>query len=328
MDQLTLIICTYQRPEPILRLLKSVCAQTQLPQEILIIDGSPDNETSAVIENFSLSNKLNGLRYTHVDPQYRGLTRQRNIGIQQARGDIVAFLDDDTILDKNYFTELLACFARHPGAVGVGGLIINEAQWLPVEQSKPNLSKFRWNNWERRDDLRWRLRKTLRLDSPLSPGWMPPFGHGRPSSYPPDGNDYPVEFIIGASFAWKQVIFTKIQFSNYFEGYGLYEDLDFSIQASKLGEIYVCTRAQLEHHHAPGGRPNQFKYGKMVERNGWYVWRKRWPSPSMINRVKYWLISGLLAALRLFDFRNAGPIEAVGRLVGAISVAFDSPIKK
>jgi hypothetical protein len=33
------------------------------------------------------------------------------------------------------------------------------------------------------------------------------------------------------------------------------------------------TAAQLHHYHDVQGRPNQYQYGKMVVRNGWYVWR-------------------------------------------------------
>ena len=41
----TLIICTYNRPKPLLQLLLSVQEQTLYPNEILIIDGSENNET-------------------------------------------------------------------------------------------------------------------------------------------------------------------------------------------------------------------------------------------------------------------------------------------
>ena len=46
----TLIICTYLRPKPLLDLLQSVKVQTLYPNEILIIDGSTDNETKNSLE--------------------------------------------------------------------------------------------------------------------------------------------------------------------------------------------------------------------------------------------------------------------------------------
>ncbi|WP_292892597.1 glycosyltransferase, partial [Nonlabens sp.] len=46
----SLIICTYMRPEPLSRLLESVRSQTQLPDEVLIIDGSTDDKTELLLQ--------------------------------------------------------------------------------------------------------------------------------------------------------------------------------------------------------------------------------------------------------------------------------------
>ena len=46
----SLIICTYMRPKPLLQLLQSVQEQTVYPDEILIIDGSTNNETESILE--------------------------------------------------------------------------------------------------------------------------------------------------------------------------------------------------------------------------------------------------------------------------------------
>lgn len=325
MLKISLVICTYQRPNEIRRLMRTIAKQTTIPDEIIIVDGSPDDKTESVIkENLGMLDDR--LVYLHVKEEERGLTRQRNVGIKHASGEIIAFLDDDTVPDINYFAEILACFQRYPEAVGIGGLITNETSWSPANLEKPpSLGIFRWGEWERREDFRWRLRKLLRLDSPLLPGWMPSFGHGRSGNYPPDDNDYQVELVMGGASAWRNKIFNVYQFSTHFEGYGLYEDLDFCIRASRTGSIYLCTSARLEHHHASGGRPNQFRYGMMVVRNGWFVWRRRWRNPSTKDRIKWWTITFLLMLFRLFDLRDGGIIEALGRIWGMSTVFLHSP---
>src|SRR3954462_2343801 len=97
----SLIICTYMRPEPLLKLLQSVQVQNLYPNEILIIDGSTSNKTEIVLKE----NQFENLQYFLVDDQDRGLTRQRNFGINKVSDtmEIVCFLDDDTVLEPNYF---------------------------------------------------------------------------------------------------------------------------------------------------------------------------------------------------------------------------------
>ncbi|WP_311196035.1 glycosyltransferase family 2 protein [Antarcticibacterium sp. 1MA-6-2] len=123
----SLIICTYKRPAPLLRLLDSVGKQEAKPDEILIIDGSPDSNTLKALEkeNYPL------VKYFQVKEKDRGLTRQRNFGIRQLniRSEVVCFLDDDVVLEKSYFENLLETYYKKPDAVGVGGYILNEVKW-------------------------------------------------------------------------------------------------------------------------------------------------------------------------------------------------------
>lgn len=327
---ISLIVCTYRRPSQVRSLLRSIVEQTRQPDEILVVDASTDGETDETVRSFRDDDRFQDLKYYRVTAEDRGLTRQRNYGIARARGDIIAFLDDDTILEASYFEETIACFDRHPDAVGVGGYIANEVKWSPANGRAAGLSLFRWGEWERREDFRWRLRKLLGLTSPLPPGWMPPSGHGRPIGFlPGDGKDYQVEFIMGGASAWKAKILGTHRFSAFFEGYGLYEDMDFCVRAVCDGPIFVCTRARLDHFHAEAGRPNYFRYGEMVVRNGWVVWRRRWPQPGLVDRTKWWSITLLLAMCRLADTRGPSKLdglkEAAGRLCGAAQVIWRDP---
>ena len=103
----------------------------------------------------------------------------------------------------------------------------------------------------------------------------------------------------------KKEVFKKIVFSTYFEGYGLYEDADFSLRIAKLGALYVNTSAQLSHHHDASGRPNKFKYGKMVVRNGWYVWRVKYPKPIFKTKLKWHATAFLLTIIRFSNIFNS-----------------------
>jgi glycosyltransferase involved in cell wall biosynthesis len=335
----SLIICTYMRPQPLLKLLESVATQTLYPNEILIVDGSSDEATEGMLQKNSFQN----LEYFKVTEEDRGLTRQRNFGIEKVGDDIeiVCFLDDDTVLTETYFEALLNTYSIHPEALGVGGYIINEVEWwknqvsneqqrLPSEaEVKPN--EYFYDGWTRSDGSRFVLRKKLGLDADKPPAHFPDFGHGRSVSFlPPSGKIYEVEQFMGGVASYRRKILGTEKFSEYFEGYGLYEDADFTLRLSNIGKLYVNTAAQLYHYHEEAGRPDYYKYGKMVVRNGYYVWRVKHPKPSLKARFKWNATSFLLTAIRFSNAltsydKKAAFSEALGRTVGWFSLLFKKP---
>ncbi len=95
-------------------------------------------------------------------------------------------------------------------------------------------------------------------------------------------------------------------------------------------KLYVNTGAQLYHYHQESGRPNKFKYGKMVVRNGWYVWRVKHPNPAIMARIKWNLTAILLTKIRLLNVFNTNKrleafSEGLGRIVGWFSIVFKKP---
>ena len=318
------------RAKALLNLLDSVKNQTIYPDEIIIIDGSLNEETKITLQNNSFDN----LSYYLVDAENRGLTKQRNFGIDKVAewSEIVCFLDDDTILDNTYFAELLKTYQLHSDALGVGGYITNECQWeKATENYTPNSNEFYYDGWKRNQGSRFILRKKLGLDSNKPPCFMPEFSHGRSVSFlPPSGKIYEAEQLMGGVSSFRKSVFDTIRFSTYFEGYGLYEDTDFTLRLSNMGKLYVNTNATLGHFHDDSGRPNNYRYGKMVIRNGWYVWRVKYPNPNFKARLKWNAIAFLLTVVRFSNIfttrkRKEALTETVGRVVGWFSLLYDNP---
>src|SRR5688572_30097510 len=100
--RLSLVVATRGRPEAVERLLGAIRAQDRPPDEVVVIDASADGGTERTVGS---ADPLPGveLRYVSVPEGERGLTRQRNRGIDEATGEIVAFLDDDTAPEPDYF---------------------------------------------------------------------------------------------------------------------------------------------------------------------------------------------------------------------------------
>lgn len=331
--KVTLIICTYLRPLSLLQLLNSIAKQTQYPDEILIVDGSTDNKTKILLTE---NNFLN-LKYFLVSNENRGLTKQRNFGISKVSGnsEIIAFLDDDTVVTTNYIEELVKTFSNNPEITGVGGVALNENAWNLLDSSK-NYNKYRYfqlDGYVYKEGQRNVVRNYLGLNSNLEPGKMPKFSHGRTCGFPMNKKIYEVDLLIGMSMAFRKIVFDSIQFSTYFEGYGLYEDADFSIRALQFGKNVINTKLQLNHYHHPSGRPNQYLYGKMVVRNGWYVWRTKNPVPMFQDKLKWHSITILLLLIRfsnIFTTTNGKEalIEAAGRVAGWCSLLLNKPKTK
>lgn len=328
--KISLVICTYMRPEPLLKLLNSVFQQSRTPDEIIIVDGSTDHRTEQAI--YSISSSQN-LKYFLVEDENRGLTKQRNFGVANVDRDtdLISFLDDDLVLEQNYFYEIIDTFKKKPTAVAVGGIDLKDNKFIQVHENELVNSFFYYylDGWKNKEPVRYLIRKLFGLLSDLPPGIIPDYGHGR-SGYPPNGITYKVEHFMGGIATYKKWVFERISFSTYFEGYGLYEDFDFCVRLNKLGDLYVNTSAQVWHYHEPSGRPNKFKYGKMVVRNGWYVWKIRYPQNTLRARVKWHLTEFLLAKIRLLNFvtgpdRFGSLIEYLGRTNGWFSLLFNKP---
>lgn len=326
----SLIVCTYMRPKPLIKLLKSVQEQVLYPDEIIIIDGSTDDKTEVVLNEIHFEN----LKYVKAKDEDRGLTRQRNLGISnvQNNSEIICFLDDDVILEPDYFENLLSTYTIYPDALGVGGYISNEVKWERIQENYVStIHDFTFDGWKRKDGSRFVLRKKLNLDSDCPPGFSPLFSHGRSVGFlPPSDKTYRVEQLMGGVSSFKKSVFDMFYFSHYFEGYGLYEDADFSLRVAKKGNLYLNTSARLAHYHDPSGRPNQYKYGKMVVRNGWYVWRIKNPKPNFKDRLKWNSITILLTLIRYSNIlteknKKAVITEAFGRTIGWWTLLIKKP---
>jgi len=328
----SLIICTYMRHASLLKLLQSVKIQNLYPDEILIIDGSTNNETEIILNQ----NQFRNLKYFFVTDENRGLTKQRNFGISKVANDseIICFLDDDTVLEIDYFSEIIKTFQENSDVSGVGGVAINEYKWKLQERNTlyDKNKYYLFEGYYYKEGLRNVVRNYFGLASNLGPGKMPDYSHGKTCGFPMTGKIYDVDLLIGMSMSFRKVVIENITFSNFFEGYGLYEDADFSLRALEFGRNVMNTKVRLSHFHAPSGRPNQYQYGKMVVKNGWYVWRVKTPNPSFKNRFKWNAITILLTLIRFsntFTDKNkkAALTESFGRMAEWWTLLFNKTKK-
>tara|TARA_R100000935_G_scaffold7556_1_gene15960 strand:- start:4674 stop:5681 length:1008 start_codon:yes stop_codon:yes gene_type:complete len=324
----SLIICTFRRPEAIRKLLNSVKEQNLKPNEILIVDASEDDFTLNVANDTSVK-----VEYFKVDDKNKGLTKQRNFGIKHvsSSSEIICFLDDDIVLKPEYFQKIMETYQVKSDAMAVGGYILGNSVWVEYKTSEKLFNRYYFDGFSRKLSSRHLLRKKVGLLPKEKPGIMPEFSNGFSIGFlPPSGKIYQVDYFMGGVSSYKKGVFDRLSFSEYFHGYGLYEDMDFCLRLSKLGKLYVNTAAQLYHYHEEAGRPNKYEYGKMVVRNGWYVWKLKNAKPSLKNILKWHATLLLLTAVRIGNIftttkRKQAFTESIGRFSGYFSLWFNAP---
>jgi glycosyltransferase involved in cell wall biosynthesis len=118
--KVTVAIPTYNRAEFLRQTLAGIAAQ-QFPREhyeVLVIDNNSTDHTAAVVAEFASSQPAPRL----IREPQQGLDYARNRAIAEARGEIVAFGDDDILVQPDWLAQLtvplLADGARQIGAVG------------------------------------------------------------------------------------------------------------------------------------------------------------------------------------------------------------------
>lgn len=132
---LTAIICTYNRAKYIGNLLYSLAAN-DLPKseyEILLVDNNCTDDTRAVCEAFAAAHPL--VRFRYVVEREQGLSAARNKGIREAEGDIIVYVDDDALVEKDYLRIYAEHFASYPETMACGGPIeplyeTSEPEWM------------------------------------------------------------------------------------------------------------------------------------------------------------------------------------------------------
>jgi len=117
-QKISVVVPTYNRASYLRRTLDSFFEQeclTGVDHELLVVDNNSSEETSQVLRSFDGNETLRCV----VEPQ-QGLCHARNRGVKESRGSVVAFLDDDVIVDGQWLRHLDDCF-RDTGADVVGG---------------------------------------------------------------------------------------------------------------------------------------------------------------------------------------------------------------
>ncbi|MFI1702232.1 glycosyltransferase [Streptomyces bobili] len=124
----SVVIATRERADRLAHALDSMLAQDHPDFEIVVVDNAPVTDATRLLVERKYAERV---RY--VTEPVPGLAVAHNTGLAAARGDVVAFTDDDVVADPHWLTELTAPFAADPGLGCATGLILPARLRTPAQ---------------------------------------------------------------------------------------------------------------------------------------------------------------------------------------------------
>lgn len=119
-DLISIAIVTRNRAQALKRCLYSVAFQTVYPSEIIVVDNDSKDNTKKVAEAFG---KILPIKY--VLEKKVGISNARNRALDEASKNILAFIDDDTQVNRNWIMKMSEAHGKFPSAVAIQGRSIS-----------------------------------------------------------------------------------------------------------------------------------------------------------------------------------------------------------
>ena len=261
-----LIVCTRNRPGELTRVLHSIAEQATLPETVLVVDSSDADASADVVEGLRASwPSGSNLALQRSGP---GLPHQRNVGVDATGRPIVCFLDDDVVLEPDYFVAIGAAFAEdHDGRIGgVGATIVDQPP-------RPRL---------------WRLDAMIGLDSHRQGAVLRSGRNVR--VYSPRAEPLDVEWLAGLATAYRREVLAAHRPNEALIVEG--EDVEFSYRVVQDWRLVVLPHARVHHVESATNRPDR------VEVAARELWVRHLRCRQRVGRVRLrWFWYGVAAQL-------------------------------
>lgn len=253
---ISVIVCTYRRVESVRTVMRCLAEQDHDGFEVIVVDGSGEHSP----EQEALRTLVAGLRScldVRLIASAKGLTRQRNRGLEESRGDLIVFLDDDVTFGADFLSRS-SRLMEQPEMRDAGGL----SGYDPLHYGQG-------------PTLRWRLRSWLKIVPELRPGSMDRLGRSIPVSLmPPFHGCKTVDYLYGFCMIYRREAIGGLRFDEELPTYAG-EDRDFSSRLARAWRLVLCGDLVIEHHCAPESRDNNvqrtyqagFGTGRSLRRN-------------------------------------------------------------
>jgi glycosyltransferase involved in cell wall biosynthesis len=291
-NRIAFVVPTRNRPADLRRMLKSVEAQSVVPDEIILVDGGDPGQ---MVDDVPAEFPNLRVRYLRVYPP--GLSKQRNAGMDAVSVDITlaGYIDDDIVFEPGAIEAMLGFWEK--AGRDLGGASFNIV-----------------NNDRRR--IFW-IQRFFLLSSPrrgtfLRSGYETPLW--------PVTDTIWTRWLCGGATIWRRDITREIPYDEWFEGTGYLEDVDFSSRVGRKYRLAIVGEARLLHLAYPIRKDRNYLFGTWQAVNRMYFVRK---NPEFSRLACYWALVGQIAFHTLLGLatRDTGLLaRARGNVVGLAKV--------
>jgi glycosyltransferase involved in cell wall biosynthesis len=290
------IIATRNRPTELVRTVESIADQTILPGELCIVDSSEQATARPKIEELCRSA---GIQLSYHHPAPRGLTVQRNYGIDRTTGDPVFLIDDDVYLAPECHEQVLAEYERW--GPDLGGVRASA-----ITPSKPPRLSILW-------------RKLFGIG-----GWWPEASGRLRAGFWIEGVSASagvrkVECFVGYFMSFRRQVFDYERFDEALSGYAHKEDIDFTYRVSRRYTLVQTPHAKCAHFKTSTDRMPAFQLQRMNLGNQFYLHRKNLPQDLHHKTALWWGLTGLF----ILNIGRTVRYRDHGLLTGMIAGAFE-----
>lgn len=289
--RLTAVIPTRNRPGDLGKAVASVRDQTRLPDELIIVDQSPGNESRLMVEGMLAGGGPMRLDYVH-DTAIAGLVDAKRVAAGRAGGDVVCFLEDDIVLEPDYFEQIERGFAERSEMLGCCGVVTN----LPPQPAF-YVGLFHLFHRGMFADRRVGIHG---------------FANGRGQTL--IASDY----LSGGLSAYRREVFEAVPFDIANELF-MTEDIDFSTRAARHfgARFFINPNARLAHYMSPVNRTAVGPRQRRKVREFFVFYKKR--RERLADTVTFiWLLCGLAIEACFATVRYRRPAALTGFAAGLV----------
>jgi glycosyltransferase involved in cell wall biosynthesis len=233
------LVPTRNRSATFLKTLESLAQQTVQPMEMIITDGS-DNDETAVICSTKVSKLITQIRYYRATEI--GAAAQRNQALEHACQAVIWLMDDDILLEPDCLQRLWDALQSDPDLGGVNAMIMNQ-RYLPPGRVSQSLFHF------------------LHGQSEVSYAGkcIGPAVNLLPEDRPDLPDVVPVEWLNTTCTLYRREALPQPMFSAFFTGYSLMEDVTLSLLVGKHWNLANARTAKIFHDSQPGDHKNNVR---------------------------------------------------------------------